>query len=265
MGTTSALVATTPTTTGDANTDADASTVDPCPWITVEDLGEKSSWWGGNDPSAGHIELNKCALSDPNVPLGLTLQTRFVPNAGPAGPAAPPPPTPEQLAQRAVSQLVVPAPTIGVGPDRANLAVNLWTWLWVDDAPPVSVTVAAGNVSVTATATLTSTTWSLGEPAAGDVYVPGAPTTLACQGPGVAPPADYDWRAEPPCGHKFAWRSLKERTGGSGKWPVTATTNWTVAWQSNTGVSGADALTATTADQWDVGEYRTVLVQGSGG
>jgi len=95
--------------------------------------------------------------------------------------------------------------------------------------------------------------------------VPGAPTTLACQGPGVAPPADYDWRAEPPCGHKFAWRSLKERTGGSGKWPVTATTNWTVAWQSNTGVSGADALTATTADQWDVGEYRTVLVQGSGG
>ena len=94
--------------------------------------------------------------------------------------------------------------------------------------------------------------------------MPGAPTTLACQGPGVAPPADYDWRAEPPCGHKFAWRSLKERTGGSGKWPVTATTNWTVAWQSNTGVSGADALTATTADQWDVGEYRTVLVQAQG-
>jgi len=63
----------------------------------------------------------------------------------------------------------------------------------------------------------------------------------------------------------FAWRFLGERTGGSGKWPVTATTNWTVVWQSNTGVSGVDALTATTADQWDVGEYRTVLVQGSGG
>jgi len=55
------------------------------------------------------------------------------------------------------------------------------------------------------------------------------------------------------------------RTGGSGKWSVTATTNWTVFWQSNVGASGADALTATTADQWDVGEYRTVLVQGSGG
>ena len=138
-GTTPALVATTPTTTGDADTDADASTVDPCPWMTVEDLGEKSSWWGGNDPSAGHVELNKCALGDPSVPLGLTLQVRFVPNAGPAGPAGAPPPTPEQLAQRAIAQLVVPAPAIGVGPDRAKLAVNLWNWLWVDDAPPVSV------------------------------------------------------------------------------------------------------------------------------
>jgi hypothetical protein len=250
---------------GDDKTDADSSTVDPCPWSTVENLHPDSSWWGGNDPSAGHVELNKCSLGNPNVPGSSVLQVRFVSNAGPAGPAAPPPPTPEQLAQRAIAQLVVPAPTVGVGPDRAKLAVNLWNWLWVDDAPPVSVTVAAGNVSVTATATLTSTTWSLGEPAAGDVYVPGAPTTLTCQGPGAPPPVEYDWRTEPPCGHKFAWRSLKERTGGSGKWSVTATTNWTVAWQSNTGVSGADALTATTADQWDVGEYRTVLVQGSGG
>ena len=265
-GNTPAPAVTTPTTSGDTTTDAGGSTVDdPCPWSTVENLGEKSSWWGGNDPSAGHVEINKCAVGDPNTPGGLTPQLRFVPNAGPAGPAAPPPPTPEQLAQRAIAQLVVPAPTIGVGPDRAKLAVNLWNWLWVDDAPPVSVTVAAGNVSVTATATLTSTTWSLGEPAGGDVYVPGAPTILTCQGAGDPPPAEYDWRAKPPCGHKFVWRSLKERTGGTGKWSVTATTNWTVVWQSNTGVSGVDALTATTADQWDVGEYRTVLVQGSGG
>ena len=130
-------------TSGAADTDSDSSTSDPCPWSTVENLGEKSSWWGRNDPAAGHVEINKCALGDPNVPLGLTLQVRFVPNAGPAGPAAPPPPTPEQLAQRAIAQLVVPAPTVGVGPDRAKLAVNLWNWLWVDDAPPVSVTVAA--------------------------------------------------------------------------------------------------------------------------
>ena len=220
-GTTPAPAATTPTTSGAANSDSGSSASDPCPWSVVETLGANSSWWGGNDPSAGHIELNKCVVGDLKTPGGAILQIRFVPNGGPAGPAAPPPPTPEQLAQRAIAQLVVPAPTVGVGPDRAKLAVNLWTWLWVDDAPPVSVTAAAGTVSVTATATLTSTTWSLGEPAAGDAYVPGAPTPLTCQGAGVPPPAVYDWRAEPPCGHKFAWRSLKERTGGSGKWPVT--------------------------------------------
>jgi hypothetical protein len=172
------------TTSGDADTDSDSSTSDPCPWLTVENLHPESSWWGGNDPSAGHVELNKCSLGNPNVPGDSVLQTRFVPNGGPAGPAVPPPPTPEQLAQRAIAQLVVPAPTIGVGPDRAKLAVNLWTWLWVDDPPPMSVTVAAGNVSVTATATLTSTTWSLGEPAAGDVYVPGAPTNPGLPGSG---------------------------------------------------------------------------------
>jgi len=249
---------------GGGTTGADAP-VDPCPWSTVENLGEKSSWWGGNDPSTGHVEINKCAVGDRNIPGGLTAQIRFVPNGGPAGPAAPPQPTPEELAQRAIAQLVVPAPTIGVGPDRAKLAVNLWTWLWTDDPPPVSVTAAAGTVSVTATATPTSTTWSLGEPAAGDVFVQGAPITVTCQRAGVPLPAEYDWQAEPPCGHKFAWCSLKERTGGTGKWPVTATTNWTVVWQSNTGASGTDALTATTADQWDVGEYRTVLVQAAGG
>ena len=69
------------------------------------------------------------------------------------------------MAEQAIGRLVVPRPSIGVGPDRSKLAVQLWTWLWVDELPPVSVTVALGGVSVTATATLTSTTWSLGEPA----------------------------------------------------------------------------------------------------
>ena len=264
-GTTHSPVTTNAATPRTDEPSSDSSAPDPCPWQVVEDLGPNSSWWAGNDPSAGHIELNKCVLGDSSVPGGGQLQLRFVPNGGTAGPVAPPPPTPEQLAQQAISQLVVPPPSIGVGPDRAKLAVKLWTWLWVDNPPPASVTVAAG-VSVTATATLTSTWWSLGEPASsGDVYMPGAPVILTCQGAGTPPPAEYDWKTEPPCGHMFAWRSLKERTGGTGTWPVTATTTWTVTWQSNTGVAGADTLTAATADQWDVGEYRTVLVQGPGG
>ena len=148
-----------------------------------------------------------------------------------------------------VISVVLAALLAGCSSDSADLgATSVST---SSGAPPTPSVAAVSTTSSTSTAP-------------SSVVDSSTPAALTCQGPGEPPPAGYDWRAEPPCGHKFAWRSLKERTGGSGKWPVTATTNWTVAWQSNTGASGADALTATTADQWDVGEYRTVLVQGSG-
>ena len=43
-------------------------TTDPCPWIVVDTAGPDSSWWEGNDPSSGPIELNQCALSDGSGP-----------------------------------------------------------------------------------------------------------------------------------------------------------------------------------------------------
>lgn len=180
--------------------------------------------------------------------------------------AAPPPPSPAQLAEQAIDQILVPQPVVGAGPDRGKLAVNLWTWLWIDASGPLSATAAAGGVSVTATATLTSVTWSLGEPApTGGTYSPGPAVTITCNGTGTVPPANYDWKAEPPCGHKYTWMSTKERTGGTGTWPITATSNWTVTWQSNTGVAGSGTLNATGTDALEIGEYRVVLVQGPGG
>ncbi len=156
-------------------------------------------------------------------------------------------------------------PAIGAGPDRSKLAVNLWTWLWIDNPGPQTVTVAAGGVSVTAVATIASVTWSLGEPGStGNGYSPGPPVTVTCEGTGTPPPVNYDWKAEPPCGHMFHWRSLKERTNGTGTWPITATSTWNVTWASNTGVTGGTTLNATGNDAFDVAEYRIVLV-GPGG
>jgi hypothetical protein len=193
------------------------------------------------------------------------LEFRFVANSVPIAPA-PPPPDPAVLAAQAYRELHIPQPAINAGPDRDKLAVNLWTWLWIDDPGPLTATVAAGGVSVTATANLASTTWSLGEPTTtGDTYAPGAPATTTCQGAGSPPPAGYDWKAQPPCGYMFHWRSVKERTGGTGKWPITATSNWTVTWQSNAGVTGDTTLAATANDAFDIGDYRIVLVQSPGG
>src|SRR6185437_8517097 len=113
-------------------------------------------------------------------------------------------PDPAIIAARAIRELRVPRPKVNAGPDRSRLAVNLWTWLWTDNPGDLTATAAAGGVSVTATATLESVAFSLGEPAAtGGPYAPGPPVTTTCQGTGTPPGANYDWKAEPPCGHKY--------------------------------------------------------------
>lgn len=212
--------------------------------------------WGGNDPSTGSVVFDDCS--------GRT-EYAFIPGPNPIL-ARLAPPSAEDLAERAYKEIYIAPPILNLGPDRSKLAVNLWTWLWTNDPGPQTITVAAGGVSVTATATLTSVTWSLGEPAAtGSAYAAGPPVTITCHGTGTAPPVNYNWKAEPPCGHKYTWMSTSERTGGTGKWPITATTTWTVTWQSNTGVTGSGTLTATGTDALQIGEYRTVLVQGAGG
>lgn len=223
-----------------------------------------SPYWDGHAAAEGVVVRQVCPDSDEPPPI---LVPFFVPLAAAGGQAQPPPPpSPEVLAQQAIADLYIPMPTISIGPDRSKAAVNLWTWLWVDEAAPVSATVSAGGVSVTATATLTSTTWTLGEPApTGGPYEPGPAVSITCQGTGSAPPPNYDWKAQPPCGHKYTWMSSTERTGPSQAWPITVTTNWAVTWQSNTGAAGTDSLAGTAADALQVGEYRIVLVHGPGG
>lgn len=241
------------------------ATPPPCVEVPLaEQPAPDSPYWRGHSARDGQVVSETCDASTGYRPV--VLVPYFVPFGEAVAAAAPPPPSPEVLAQQAIADLYIPMPTISIGPDRSKAAVNLWTWLWVDEAAPVSATVSAGGVSVTATATLTSTTWTLGEPApTGGPYESGPAVSITCQGTGSAPPPGYDWKAEPPCGHKFTWMSAKARTGGTGTWPITVTTNWAVAWQSNTGVSGADALAGTAADAVQVGEYRIVLVQGPGG
>lgn len=149
------------------SSDEESATV--CDWYPLdEDMS--STRWGSNSPGDGHLEGLKCYPRD----LDLTKQgegggsalvdTRFVPNAGPIQPVAPPPPDPAVLAEQAYSELEIPPPTIGAGPDRTKLAVNLWTWLWVDNPGPLTNTVTAGGISVTVIAVLSSVDWSLGEP-----------------------------------------------------------------------------------------------------
>jgi len=247
--------------------DGAASAPDPCPWMVVDDLGANSSWWGGNDPSTGHVELNYCATGPPSLGGSPTAVTRFVPNAAPGAPAppvAPPPPTPEELAQQAYKQLPIPDPSMNFGPDDTKIAVRYWLYLWLDDPGPVTATATAGAVSVTAIARLSSVTWTMGEPVSADnLYTPAAPIT--CQGPGLNPGPGVDTATPEPlagtCSYMFEVRSTPERTGGTGAWPVTATATWTITWAANTGQSGTlQAPPRVSTTQVSVGAWSTVMV-----
>lgn len=118
-----------------------------CGWASLPtplDAGDPA--WGGNTAADGQVKWKSCAILDPGTPgapgnfEGRPVELQFFPNAVLAAAAVPPPPDPRVIAQRAIRQLQVPAPRIGAGPDRAKLAVNLWTWLWIDGPGPMTAT-----------------------------------------------------------------------------------------------------------------------------
>lgn len=220
--------------------------------------------WQGHTAADGYVAYQVCREGvEPTIRVPFFVA--FPAPGDPAQPAAPPPPDPAVLAEEAISRLQIPMPDPHFGPDRSTIAVQLWTWLWIDASAPVTSTVELQGVSVTATATLESTTWNLGEPAArdtGEGFRSGPAATVTCSGAGAPYDASVDWKAEPPCGHQFRWRSTDDRTGGSGRWPVAVTTTWGVTWQASTGQTGTATLTGTAADAVQVSEYRILLTPG---
>ena len=156
----------------------------------------------------------------------------------------------------------IPVPQIGIGPDFDNVAVQLWTWPWVDDPGPPSMTVTAGTVSVTAVATLSTTTWTMGEPVDNpdtERFVRTAPVVVRG---GIGATAGL--RLESPAALRVhvPLEITEVADSGTAKWPMTVTADWTATWSATTGESGTIALTATSNTAVEVGEYRIVLVQG---
>ena len=176
-----------------------------------------------------------------------------------APPAPPPPPSAAVVAQIAISQLDLTAATPHVSADP-NLAVGLPVWLWVDQSPtttgPVSTTATAGPTSVTAVATLSRIDWSMGP----------AGAVVSCAGPGTPAPAGpiFHGNTSPDCGYSYALRSLPERTGGTGKWPITATAVWNITWFGG-GQAGGQGLNLTARTAVEVGELQSVFVAPGGG
>lgn len=177
----------------------------------------------------------------------------------PGDPAAPPPPPdPAVVAQSAIAQLdlVASAPRLSANP---RTAVGLPVWMWVDPGAastgPLTATASIGGTTVTATATLDRIEWSMGP----------AGATVVCQGPGTPVAANiplYVGDDSPTCGYSYELRSLPERTGGIGRWPVTATSVWTITWTGG-GQTGGQDLSLTAGTDLEVGELQAVMTGGS--
>lgn len=170
---------------------------------------------------------------------------------------AAPEPSPEVLAQRAVRQLNLPAPSIHTSAD-SGAVVGVPLWLWVDEdaaaAEPLSATAAAGAARVTATARFKGIEWSMGPRGA----------VVRCNGPGT--PWTGQDGPSPDCGYTYGERSLNDRTSGTGRWQIVATATWSVTWSgfsAGAPVTGAQELSIPATTTMPVGEIQ-VLVDGEG-
>jgi hypothetical protein len=170
----------------------------------------------------------------------------------PADPASGP--SPEALARQAYDQvpLVIPQPRTAP-PATSEQLVGFPIWLWVQPVVwrPFSARAAIPGLAVTVTATPRQVIWDMGDG-----------TRLACDGPGTPwDPQGGDDQATD-CEHSYQFVSASEP---GGRYRVTVTVVWSVAWRASTGETGtlADASRAA-AFGLTVGQRQAVVTYGTG-
>lgn len=224
------------------------------PFLNVGVSDEQYAGAPGFYDQCGPIADPAYAAANPAVVAECLTPTPAVPGQ----PAPAPVPNPAVVAQSAISQLNLQAAAPRLSADPRT-AVGLPVWMWVDGGAaatgPLTATATAGPTTVTATATLDRIEWSMGP----------AGATVVCQGPGTPVAAGtplYAGQNSPTCGYTYELRSLPERTGGTGRWPVTATSVWTITWAGG-GQTGGQELPLTAGTDVEVGELQAVITGGS--
>lgn len=206
--------------------------------------------WGGNDPSTGHIVAYSCFSPGADFQNGqANITPVFVPNGGAI---PPPPPNPAELAQQAINQMTLLKPAIRMAPppDSAGAVVGVPVWLWVERGEsttgPVTRSASAGGITVTATAKVGRVEWNMGDG-----------RTVTCTSPGTPYDPSRAQQGSPDCGHVYQLRSLPARTGGAGKYTITATSVWQIHWEGG-GQEGDQTLSLSSNAALAVGELQSV-------
>ncbi|MGW2897489.1 ATP/GTP-binding protein [Streptomyces sp. NPDC001212] len=196
--------------------------------------------WKGHEPGDGAVYEQTCGWGDVD---GDTI-TRMVWLADP-----PPQETvdPAVLAQRAVDSMTLLGPDIASPRAAGKYTVGVPMWMWVNQSAttygPNTASATAGGVTVTATAEVSKIVWTMGDGA-----------SVTCTGPGTPYTSSEGMAQSPTCGHVYSKTSAGAQNS---KFPVTATSTWTINWQGG-GQAGQLTEVRQTNVQVAVGEVQVV-------
>ncbi|MEU3090724.1 ATP/GTP-binding protein [Streptomyces massasporeus] len=196
--------------------------------------------WEGHDPGDGAVYEQTCGWGGVD---GDTI-VRMVWLADP-----PPQETvdPAVLAQRAVDSMTLLGPDIASPRAAGKYTVGVPMWMWVNQSAttygPNTASASAGGITVTATAKVSKIVWKMGDGA-----------SVTCNGPGTPYQASEGMAQSPTCGHVYSKTSAGAKNG---KFPVTATSTWTIDWQGG-GQAGQLTEIRQTNVQVAIGELQVV-------
>ncbi|MFD8737494.1 ATP/GTP-binding protein [Streptomyces sp. NPDC059618] len=195
--------------------------------------------WKGKDPEKNDLYLMECTDGGRNNPASFVVV--------PTGSNPVPQVDPQELAQRAVDSMTLLGPDIASPRTAGKYTVGVPMWMWVNQSAttygPNTASASAGGVTVTATAKVSKIVWSMGDG-----------TSVTCTGPGTTYSSSEGMAQSPTCGHVYS----KTSAGGRhSRFPVTATSTWTINWQGG-GQAGQIAEVRQTNMQVAVGEVQVV-------
>ncbi|MGW0969871.1 ATP/GTP-binding protein [Streptomyces sp. NPDC002516] len=151
------------------------------------------------------------------------------------------------LAQQAVDEMQLLGPDVASPRTAGKYTVGVPMWMWVHQSAttygPNTASASAGGVTVTATAKVSKIVWLMGDG-----------TSVTCSGPGTTYTSSEGMAQSPTCGHVYSRTSAG---GRHGRFPVTATSTWTINWQGG-GQAGQLAEVRQTNVQVAVGEIQVV-------
>jgi hypothetical protein len=158
---------------------------------------------------------------------------------------------PVTLAYRAVALMQLAPPVVKSAPGVGQVGlVNMPVWLWVEKTAntwgPIERSASVPGLSVTATAQVKAVNWTLGDG-----------STVRCEGAGTPYDKSMGVKDSPDCGHRYKKTSTKLPKC---RYPVTATAQWDITWQSTLGDTGQISMTQQAATQLRIGEAVPVLV-----